>query len=62
MKNKVVKSKGKSLKDCEKGAGFSEYLVLLVIVVVAGILMWQNFRDVVDSKTDDVESAIKGMK
>ena len=62
MNNEIEKTKRKTLLSCEKGAGFSEYLVLLVIVVVAGIAMWQSFSKVVDGKTDDVEKAIKDMK
>ncbi len=62
MKTEIEKTQKKSLLNCEKGAGFSEYLVLLVIVVVAGIAMWQSFSGVVDRKTGEVGDQIRDMK
>ena len=49
------------LRD-QKGAGFSEYLVLLVIIVVAGIAVWRGFRDKVEGKVGDVNTEIQNMK
>ncbi len=46
----------------ERGAGFSEYLVLVVIIVIFGIGAWTKFRDEVGKKVDGVNTDVGKMK
>jgi Flp pilus assembly pilin Flp len=51
-----------SLIRDERGAGFSEYLVLLVMIVIFGIAIWKGFRDQVDTKVKGVNEKVQKME
>jgi len=59
-KSKEARPATSLIRD-ERGAGFSEYLVLLVLVVVAGIVVWQGFRDEVNQRIEDVTGEVREM-
>ena len=62
MSKAIEKKNQETLLSCEKGAGFSEYLVLIVIVVLAGIAMWGTFSDKIEGKTNDAGQTLEQMQ
>jgi hypothetical protein len=48
------------LRD-QRGASFSEYLVLIAIFVIAGIAIWNAFQTSVETKVDDTRDQLEVM-
>jgi Flp pilus assembly pilin Flp len=48
------------LRD-QRGASFSEYLVLIAIFVIAGIAIWNAFKTSVETKVDDTRDQLEVM-
>ena len=51
-----------SLAKDTRGLSTVEYLILLVIIAVAGIALWGKFADEVETQTTGATKQIKDMK
>ncbi len=45
----------------ERGMSFAEYLIILVVVAVAGIGMWTTFGDTIQNKLQDQATELETM-
>lgn len=52
----------KSLSKDTRGLSTVEYLILLVIIAVAGIAVWGKFATAVETQTKDATKSITDMK
>ncbi len=51
----------RSLMKDESGLSFSEYLIILVVVAVAGIGMWTTFGNTIKNKLQDQAHELETM-
>ena len=49
------------LKKDEQGLSTVEYIIILILIAVAGIALWQSFGSAVTSRIGASTSAINGM-
>ncbi len=51
----------KELLQDEQGLSTVEYIIILVLIAVIGIIAWQNFGDAVKQKTESATGEIQGL-
>ncbi len=56
----MAQDKRSIVKD-ESGLSFSEYLIILVVVAVAGIAMWTTFGESIQNKLQDQAMELETM-
>ncbi len=56
----MAQDKRSIVKD-ESGLSFSEYLIILVVVAVAGIGMWTTFGNKIQNKLQDQTQKLEDM-
>jgi Flp pilus assembly pilin Flp len=61
QKTEPVRKRLSLLRD-QRGAGFSEYLVLVAIIVIAGIAIWNAFQNSVENKVTNTREQLEGMQ
>ncbi|MCP4677197.1 MAG: hypothetical protein GY854_17115 [Deltaproteobacteria bacterium] len=62
MKNAIEKKNNrKSLRTDERGLSTVEYIIILVLIAVAGIGLWQKFGTEIETHITNSTSTVKGM-
>jgi Flp pilus assembly pilin Flp len=54
-------SKVREIARDEKGLSTVEYIIILVLIAVAGIGLWRAFGDTVAGKISDATSEVEGL-
>ncbi len=62
MKNAIEKKNNrKSLSRDDRGLSTVEYIIILVLIAVAGISLWQSFGQEIETHITESTSAVQGM-
>lgn len=58
---KTIIPQGTSFNQDERGLSTVEYLILLVLIAVAGISLWGAFGDAIEKNLSGATTAVEGL-
>jgi Flp pilus assembly pilin Flp len=58
---KCVRSAARGVVRDERGLSTVEYIIILVLIAVAGIGLWRTFGDTVSEKISSATSEVEGL-